>query len=367
MTEKKYENKILAFLDILGFENLVNESKQDANIISKIVNMLEMISDLGESSKITKLNILEVDPTNYEFHQFSDSLVIIGDDISHDHFQYMSWLVMRCQYYLFKEAHYFLRGAMVVGDIYDNDNVMFGPALVNAYHIERDKDKAIWPRVLVDKGFYDKFNEDIKNRDFIEFLRKESGGIFLDYLTFIFHMIVISILKDYKNYLSTNNPEDLFSIHKEAILYQVNSIKKTGELNRKENLNKYKKLSHYHNQVIDRLIKPLDSDLSDIATVMDEFIQDQDNYRSLGDKYEVKYNAENYPEQSDVLDMLGTVLIRIIKNKPSDIFTKSGIIFLGKETEVIRAKRLIIRESPIEKKILKESLIKAKIDVDKDL
>ena len=169
--QKKYIQKIFAFLDILGFEELVNESRKNPELINKIANTLRRSKKVAVSTINAKLTVLKVDPTQYRHLTFSDTSVISGPYISHDDIDFLSTWIIIYQYLMWKEERTFIRGAIVYGDIYEDEDVLFGPALIDAYHLEKDKHKAAWPRVLIDESLLAKITEAECRRDFFEFMR----------------------------------------------------------------------------------------------------------------------------------------------------------------------------------------------------
>ncbi|GAH97692.1 unnamed protein product, partial [marine sediment metagenome] len=134
MNETKYSEKIFAFLDILGFERIVNESRNNPELVSKIANILVRSKKIALSSLDLKPTVLQVDPSQYMYRAFSDTSVISGPYVSHDDMSFISSWIMFNQYYMWKEEQTFIRGAIVYGDIYEDKDIIFGPALIDAYH-----------------------------------------------------------------------------------------------------------------------------------------------------------------------------------------------------------------------------------------
>jgi len=130
MKEAKYSKKLFAFLDILGFERIVNESRKNPQLINRIAKMLSRSEQIARSSLAAKLTVLKVDLNNYVYRSFSDTSVICGPYDSHDDLSFISTWIMVYQYLMWKEERSFIRGAVVYGDAYSDENVMFGPALI---------------------------------------------------------------------------------------------------------------------------------------------------------------------------------------------------------------------------------------------
>jgi len=371
MNETKYSKKIFAFLDILGFESIVNESKSNPKLISRIVNMLMRSKKIALSSLNAKLKVLQVNPNQYSYRSFSDMSVISGPYVSHDDMSFLSTWIMFYQYFMWKEERTFIRGAIVYGDIYEDKDVVFGPALIDAYHLESGKTKAVWPRVLIDKSLLDKTTETERRRDFYEFIRQDDDKlVYLDYLRELFHLLILG-----ENKRITGERErdfgasiKLFEEHKEAILTQVdNTLKEENQDEGKKILKKYVELSRYHNSTIDRLrqvIKDLMNNNGLIHELFDDQIQSA-RAKQSGLEYKPKYSAEEQPEQADMLNILGAVINRIIENPPPDILENRGIVIIGQtdDVELWRAVRTLSSTVPQELLKLDRALQELTIDI----
>ena len=73
--------------------------------------------------------------------------------------------------------YHLLRGGITFGKIYEENGLLLGPGMINAYTLET---KAFYPRIIVDKSakeYLDSIEPNV--------LRKDQGIYFIDYLTFI--------------------------------------------------------------------------------------------------------------------------------------------------------------------------------------
>lgn len=138
--EKKigYEKRALAFVDILGFKNIVN----NVNNFEKIHKIATAIRN--EKKLTDKMNENVEDHSFLETY-FSDSL-IMSTDLRFGGFYFLlkqvSFLMQ-----LFAEYGLVARGGIAVGDLYHCGGIVFGPALVEAVSIEQNI--AIYPRVVM--------------------------------------------------------------------------------------------------------------------------------------------------------------------------------------------------------------------------
>ena len=369
----KYSKKIFAFLDILGFEKIINESKSNPELIRRIVDILKRSKQVALSSLNAKLTVLQVDTNQYIHRMFSDTSIICGPYDSHHDVSFISTWIMLYQYLMWKEEQTFIRGAVVYGDIYADEDLVFGPALINAYHLERCKTKAGWPRVLIDKSLLNKTTETERRRDFFEFLRRDDDNlVYLDYLRELFHLIVLGENKRITGERAQDFgiPTEFFKEHRKAILKQVdNARKEENQDEGKKIIRKYVKLSKYHNSTIDRFRQDIKDQIINSRNLIPELLDDQIkslNARRLKLPYQPKYSAEEHPEQSDMLNILGTVINRLIERQPPDILETLGIKIIGqtKYVELGRIIRTFSKEAPQQLLLLDRTLQKSMIDVD---
>jgi hypothetical protein len=148
MTPDKYENRIVLFLDILDFKNIIEKrTLQKHN--DKIVDNPQGITQLYNCLKIIRehLNIGAQLDNSKRITQFSDSIVIsfyvkengeIFNLISDIHF-----LVKR-----FIKHKILCRGGIAYGKLIHDDKFVFGPGLIAAYIAESKA--AMYPRIIMD-------------------------------------------------------------------------------------------------------------------------------------------------------------------------------------------------------------------------
>lgn len=139
---ESYEERYLAFIDILGFANIVHRSQSST---AAVTQLFEALSEISDKAKAVRSGQLKLEVTS-----FSDTVVIstpVGDaDLLHllqviDGFCY--GLLMR---------NMLFRGAMVRGNILHKPDLIFGPALVDAYKLETSI--SFHPRVMLRTDVY---------------------------------------------------------------------------------------------------------------------------------------------------------------------------------------------------------------------
>jgi len=153
----RYEERVLAFIDVLGFEKAVENTieKVDGNEIEKIPEIQKINNLLDEIRQYTIMSSFlsgELDIKDRIVSQISDSVVIsYSKESNFCH-------ILHDAYFLCVKAlqiGFLLRGAIVCGKVIhiENENKLFGPAFLKAYNMEREK--AIFPRIIIDSNFLD--------------------------------------------------------------------------------------------------------------------------------------------------------------------------------------------------------------------
>lgn len=145
--EEKYQICYVAFLDILGFKNVVSRYScaQIMSVFSEIKN-----SKL-KSVHIDKEQFASVRDVN--MYIMSDSIVLyINAGVQAS----MAALVTACSFLQCRLSELnepiFVRGAISKGQLYRNESIIFGPALTEAYLMENQNAK--YPRVIFTKELY---------------------------------------------------------------------------------------------------------------------------------------------------------------------------------------------------------------------
>lgn len=164
-----YLTKVTAFIDILGFRNIVSKTVDNLELTEKIFSVLnamnsENISNemfIGMNPDIPEDELKNVQEIANLFSQalkgkssiqithFSDSIVIsvgMENDMNvMSVFEYIGRLI----YKLWNEFKILIRGAITTGNLVHNENgALFGPAMVVAYDLETNL--ANYPRIIID-------------------------------------------------------------------------------------------------------------------------------------------------------------------------------------------------------------------------
>lgn len=157
-----YERRIVSFFDTLGWRAHINKAGTDPGRIAYLASLPRLFS----STVISLAEHME----GAHISSFSDNVVASipyrPDWVLPSLEGLASVLVgAACM-------GFFLRGAVTIGDLFHDDQIVFGPALNRAYELESEE--AVYPRILFDPLVSD--FADIT----CDFVSKEEENAFLD-------------------------------------------------------------------------------------------------------------------------------------------------------------------------------------------
>lgn len=203
-----YNDRFVAFLDILGFKNLIDKTSQNEKEFNRVLKVLKYTSAV---QKDNYEGFLAQNEITKEVTVFSDSIVIsysadlsIGGAL----FNILNDLVFICNELLAENI--FVRGGVSYGEMYHKNNICFGPAMIRAYLMEEKE--AIYPRIIIDKNAIEadimrpgECNTAEEEADYIRgLLNKDNEGIY------------------YLNFLSQSNEFNDFETY-ETFIYKIRS------------------------------------------------------------------------------------------------------------------------------------------------
>lgn len=169
---KKYTNKLIAYLDVLGIRQLIEDNRKGKEYIAidKIEEMRKIVdSSSGISDGIEDFNYIHI----------SDSFVFVCKPKS---VISLIELLATIQTRIINECNFLLRGAITVGDtiIREEGKFIIGPAYIQAFQLQEDD--AIYPRIIADKGVIKQL---IKSKASIDkyLLQDSDKEYFVDYIT----------------------------------------------------------------------------------------------------------------------------------------------------------------------------------------
>lgn len=147
------EQRIVAFIDILGFKAIIDE--YDNQALSNILKDLQMALNTAIDTSINQIlsmkgneNIKE----HLKYRMFSDCLSISLPFYDNDtdfiiQFNSLS-IIINAYVQTMALKGFFLRGGIATGSYYSDENMIFSGGLVKAYELESRK--AIYPRIVID-------------------------------------------------------------------------------------------------------------------------------------------------------------------------------------------------------------------------
>lgn len=159
MDTYEYTECYIAFLDMLGFKELVKVSL--CNDIIEIFKTFDK-KPILEAYLGNKVLVGKDTTDALKMKVMSDSICLYIDTMVPQALLCMLMACMQMQMYLLERSKpIFLRGAIISGKIYAEKDVTFGPGLTEAYLLEEKNAK--YPRIILTKDLLEKIELDIGN------------------------------------------------------------------------------------------------------------------------------------------------------------------------------------------------------------
>lgn len=139
-----YEDRILAFVDILGFKDMVHISsfdpreQQRIKAAMDIIHSYKVLNDAGEDGGLRKLGV--------QVTTFSDS-AILSYPVNFDGGLFHVLLDLIHLQIDLSNIGVFIRGGVSIGPAHHDEVNAYGPAMIEAYGLESDK--AVYPRIIL--------------------------------------------------------------------------------------------------------------------------------------------------------------------------------------------------------------------------
>ena len=173
MSKVEYSRYCVAFLDILGFKNLVGT--EDANTIHGIFSNIRHAKKLirGISGQDTWWAQMG---RKTKIYFFSDSIVIAIPMSEPMAFELVASNCMLLQHTLwYYGLPTWVRGGIAIGDLYCGNSEIFGPALIDAYMLEETAAK--YPRIVMHEITYQAGIDNSENKEDIIFISQQPGDL----------------------------------------------------------------------------------------------------------------------------------------------------------------------------------------------
>lgn len=168
-TLKNYENRLVAYIDILGFSKLIVKPESKHSVVPWLINILNAIK-YNEGIKDQFGEELDV---RMEFTAFSDCFVL-SSMIPQDPVNTALYRVTLICSLLLKSG-LFARGAIVEGQLFHKNNIVFGPGFIEAYNKERKE--SIYPRIIVSDNLVERYHDEIKVPELDKIINKWSSTL----------------------------------------------------------------------------------------------------------------------------------------------------------------------------------------------
>ena len=124
--------RLCCFLDILGFRNYINKNTQDKDEIKKVFSSIENVKEFFNNNSEMGIKAAF----------FSDSIVLSSENNLYS----FLFPIDIIEYVINSELGLLLRGSIVKGEYYHENNIAFGPAVIEAYNVQ---EKAVTSRIVV--------------------------------------------------------------------------------------------------------------------------------------------------------------------------------------------------------------------------
>ena len=193
----KYENRIVAFIDILGFKDLLdkttdkdgNDQEETIDYILDAYKVIRETWDLDDKFGMHESMKLAIERENEAKRKvvsiFSDSIVVSFLETAQGEIYWslseIQWMVMNLV-----NRGILCRGALSSGKLIHTDKIIFGPALVEAYNTESKA--ALYPRIIISRelialaGKYGRHPESQELKYLENILKKDGDGMYyIDY------------------------------------------------------------------------------------------------------------------------------------------------------------------------------------------
>jgi hypothetical protein len=143
-----YADKYVAFLDILGFGEIVKGSERSPDHVGGLLQALKETRENAETWLVGPASEW------IKWHTFSDSIVVSAEATPNGLEELLSTVSFLSFSLLMRGL--LVRGGVSRGLLHHDANVMFGPGFLHAYDLERRIAK--YPRIIVDKRVCSDYN-----------------------------------------------------------------------------------------------------------------------------------------------------------------------------------------------------------------
>jgi hypothetical protein len=169
MTDATYEERYCAYIDILGFADLMADLRRGKVTFAAIRNVLRRVH------KPYDPEIIDFEHCDFRAQSISDAVALSTKCTIAG----LSMLCAAIRHLAEASLHegYFLRGALCKGPLYNDETTVFGEALVKAYRLEDQTVK--FPRIMLTKEVIDEATCSDKKKSSRSILNRPMTGHFI--------------------------------------------------------------------------------------------------------------------------------------------------------------------------------------------
>jgi hypothetical protein len=139
-----YSDRIVAYIDVLGWGELINRSVTQPSLLRVLGSASQVLSGFSKSIDERRKLFEREDEDGAQVTQFSDTIIISCPATAEGLSEITSsiWFLSK----VFLDRDILIRGAIVQGQLYHQNSVVFGPALIEAWQAEK---AARFPRITL--------------------------------------------------------------------------------------------------------------------------------------------------------------------------------------------------------------------------
>lgn len=237
-----FRQSFCAYVDVLGFSEKIKQNdliyfNKYLQILNDELKHIEQTHDLSGKGGLKSFE-LKIFTDNFVFgHPWFDQF---GESELGNIFEVLSHIQ-----FTFAKSDIFIRGAITMSDLYMDENIVLGPALVDAYTLESKK--AVSPRIILSDGVVEVVDKHVRyyadqmsSPQYHQYLIDLDGTYFVNYLFILFYDATPSNAK---------LTEEL-NAHKAPIIQNLIIHKNNFKL-----FEKYAWLASYHNYFCEKFVK----------------------------------------------------------------------------------------------------------------
>ena len=236
----EYKNCYVAFLDMLGFKNICCSEQFNCAMIKALFDDTELLVS-NYNNSLAQVIVSKETITNSNLMIMSDSIVVSAPNTDKGLLSIL-YQGSFIQNMLLKNG-IILRGGVAEGKFFQYNNIMFGPAMVEAYKIEA---MAQYPRVVISENII----KNLKGRNYLQkgniqkYLSQDRDSIQTQM------ELLIKQDNDKKFYINHLNPMEILKLSNDKIAQESieKTIAKGLQIKDTHTKEKYEWLQNYYNQ-----------------------------------------------------------------------------------------------------------------------